>query len=125
MDWDLKSFEKRVLDKKKIAMLKNLQKGLLENSLKLVKPNGGIVIYATCSLSRQQNETVVEEVLKQPSFKNCKLVDALECFQPEIKLELLENKIYGVEKGLIEGTYRFIPDSYSTGGLFLAKIVKK
>jgi 16S rRNA C967 or C1407 C5-methylase (RsmB/RsmF family) len=64
MDWNLSNFASRVLDPKKLSMLHNLQCGLLENSLKLVNPNGGIVIYATCSLSRSQNEEVIDKILK-------------------------------------------------------------
>ena len=123
MSWGLSEFESRVLDEKKIKMLSQLQKSILSNALDLVRPDGGEVYYSTCSLSQHQNEDVVLSCLE--TFKgSLRVVDAFESLDPSIANELLANPLYGVKKGLIEGTYRFLPVSYSTGGLFLAKIVK-
>lgn len=121
MSWDLKQFEERVLDKKKLLLLNDLQKRILENCLNIVKKDGGTVYYATCSLSKAQNEDIVQECLKLR--KDFEIVDALENL--ENKDELLQDEKYGVREGEIEGTYRFSPNSLSTGGLFLAKIKRK
>lgn len=46
-----------------IAAFVEMQRALLERALDLVKP-GGLVVYATCSLLREENEDVVAHVLK-------------------------------------------------------------
>lgn len=119
MEWNVKQFEERVLDPKKIKLLNKLQEEILRNCLNLVKEKGGIVYYATCSLSKAQNEDIIEKCIKG-NKKKYTVLDALEAL--ECKMELLEDPQYGVEEGFIEGTYRFSPNSLSTGGLFLAKI---
>ncbi|CAH1254952.1 NSUN3 [Branchiostoma lanceolatum] len=50
--------------------LPELQASLLRSALHAVKP-GGSVVYATCTLSQQENDEVMESVLKQVS-KNSK-----------------------------------------------------
>lgn len=124
MEWDLKSFQARVLDQKKLGFISELQKNLMKNSLRLVKPDGGIVVYATCSLSYSQNENIIQEVMSDPSFKDCRIVDALDGLEACARSSMLQDPIFGVTKSSIEGCYRFLPDSLSTGGLFLAKIVR-
>ena len=120
----MKSFEARVLDPKKLAFISELQIKLLKNSLNLVKPQGGTVIYATCSLSASQNEDIIQQALSDPNYVDCKLVDAFEWLDPVAKISLLSKPEYGVIKSNLEGCYRFLPDSLSTGGLFMAKIIR-
>lgn len=49
---------------KKINRLKKLQKRILGESFKLLKP-GGRVIYATCTTAKEENEEVVAHFLKE------------------------------------------------------------
>ncbi|CAG8474348.1 9415_t:CDS:10 [Diversispora eburnea] len=55
--WD--KFEKNFLNPERLNNLEDLQRNLLNNGWSLLKP-GGILIYSTCSLSRKQNEDVIE-----------------------------------------------------------------
>lgn len=74
--WGWDTFEKRFMDPevfcihdgflmhKRINTITNLQKKLLTNGFKLLKP-GGTIVYSTCSFSRKQNEDVITWFLEQ------------------------------------------------------------
>ena len=60
------------LAEKDFAGLSGKQLGILENASKLIKP-GGKLIYSTCSLEKEENETVCERFLaKTPGFEKVK-----------------------------------------------------
>ncbi|ORY45129.1 S-adenosyl-L-methionine-dependent methyltransferase [Rhizoclosmatium globosum] len=59
-------FEENFFDPVKMDALETLQRGLLSNGYRLLKP-GGVLVYSTCSFSRRQNEGVVEWFLKENS----------------------------------------------------------
>lgn len=61
-DW--KGFDLTQFEPENLAKLHNLQFDLLENGFKMLKP-GGILIYSTCSLTRGQNEDIIERLLKK------------------------------------------------------------
>jgi 16S rRNA (cytosine967-C5)-methyltransferase len=48
-------------DKEKISYYSNLQTSILNSVMQFVKP-GGMLIYLTCSVFRQENETIVERI---------------------------------------------------------------
>ena len=48
----------------KLAQLKGLQADILDNAAKCVK-KGGLLVYSTCSLEREENEDQVEAFLKR------------------------------------------------------------
>ena len=98
-----------------------LQRALLSRAAELVKP-GGIVIYSTCTFAPEENELVVDYVLKR-------LGDRLE-------IEALDFKGLKYEPGLTEWAgrelepdmaycARFYPHLNDTGGLFVAKLRKR
>jgi 16S rRNA C967 or C1407 C5-methylase (RsmB/RsmF family) len=100
-------------DKQKMDELVDLQKRLAFNGFRLLRP-GGFMVYSTCSLSEQQNEQVVEALLK--SHDNAVLVP----------ISMGKSKL--IADGSIKGTVRFLPntgsDEYYGGGFFLAKVQK-
>lgn len=66
--WRRNPDKKWTLTPQDLRELISLQKGLLETAAPLVKPSGTLV-YATCSLLREENEDVVEDFLKtHPTF---------------------------------------------------------
>jgi 16S rRNA (cytosine967-C5)-methyltransferase len=57
------------LTPKELAQLPELQRRILENTAKMVKP-GGVLVYATCTTAREENEEMVEGFLTgNPSFE--------------------------------------------------------
>ncbi len=86
------------------------QRSILHSSAQLVKP-GGRIVYATCTLLRQENEEAVEEFLVQhPEFK---LIDAN---------GLLEKWNNGL---MTTGSFfKLIPHVHGTDGFFCAILEK-
>ncbi|KAG0215101.1 hypothetical protein BGX28_000806 [Mortierella sp. GBA30] len=56
--WGWDSFHKNFMSQDRLESLSDLQRGLLMNGFRLTKA-GGILVYSTCSLSRDQNEDIV------------------------------------------------------------------
>jgi NOL1/NOP2/sun family putative RNA methylase len=96
--------------------LQRLQKDLLKNALRLVKP-GGVVVYSTCTYAPEENEIVVEEVLDIASLEKISIPGLKEC--PGIteweKIKLNDE---------LSSTARYYPHINDTGGFFVAKIIK-
>lgn len=59
------------LESTDVERLRILQKTLLKKAIHIVK-KGGQIVYSTCSLNQEENESVVEEILKE--FPNIKRV---------------------------------------------------
>ncbi|MHA1911195.1 MAG: RsmB/NOP family class I SAM-dependent RNA methyltransferase [Candidatus Kariarchaeaceae archaeon] len=55
------------IDKYSIKKLSELQKNLLSKAGELVKP-GGVIVYSTCSLFKEENEEVIASFLVNPQF---------------------------------------------------------
>ncbi|RHZ89839.1 hypothetical protein Glove_9g291 [Diversispora epigaea] len=113
--WD--KFEKNFLNPERLNNLGDLQRNLLNNGWALLKP-GGILIYSTCSLSRKQNEDVIEWFLL-----NHKDEAKLEII-PDIENFNLAPKIINSNQDLLSNVVRFDPIHSNTSGFFLARIRK-
>lgn len=115
--WDLSDFIERVLDPKKLELLPGLQKGLLMRALQLVVPDKGEVIYSTCSLSKNQNESVVLAAKSEfeANSKGKYEVRFLDPFHEEFLA-----KMKGVRKTEIKAVY--LDPLVFGGGLFIAKL---
>lgn len=101
-----------------IKKLAREQKRLILNAYSLLKKNG-ILVYSTCSLEPEENEEVIDHLLKNTDasleeikIKNLKISPAI--------LEF-ENKIYSSE---IKKCLRIWPQDNGTEGFFVAKILK-
>ncbi len=91
-----------------IAHLAKLQAALILHSADLVKP-GGMLVYSTCTIMRDENDQIVEEfLLKRPDF----MIDPP---GPEVPAHLVN------ERGFIK-TY---PQHDSLDGAFCARLKKK
>ena len=101
-----------------IRRLSTTQKQLIETGFNLIKQDGTLV-YSTCSLEPEENEEVVDFLLKK--YENAKL--------EEIKLNLkkspaileFEDKKYSEE---VKKCLRIWPQDNDTEGFFVAKIKK-
>lgn len=83
------------------------QEILLEKALKILKP-GGVMIYSTCSILEEENEQILNKVMKK---FNCKI----EPIQNFAGMELLPTQI--------DGTICVCPNEFFEG-FFIAKIKK-
>ncbi len=81
--------------------LYNIQKNILDNASKYVKPKG-FIVYSTCTLNKDENEKRIEKFLKE--HKNFELVS---------------------EKICPKGYRTFYPDVDGTDGFFICKLRKK
>ncbi|MGD0038262.1 MAG: RsmB/NOP family class I SAM-dependent RNA methyltransferase, partial [Bacteroidota bacterium] len=86
------------------------QKSILSSSAPLVKP-GGRIVYATCTLLRQENEDVIEEfMVRNPEFN---LVEA------NGLLEKWHNELFTAET-----FFKLLPHIHGTDGFFCAVLEK-
>ena len=86
----------------KINALPKIQLDILKNCSGYVKV-GGVLVYSTCTLCREENEGNIERFLKEN-----------DCFAP-VDFELGSVKSNG-------GTYTFFPHETGTDGFFVAKL---
>jgi len=90
-----------------VAKFAQLQYELLKAAVKLVKP-GGYILYTTCTLLRDENEDVVEKMLRKEG-KKAELVPLEKPYDP----------------GFLPGTMRAWPHKHGTIGFFYALFRKK
>jgi 16S rRNA (cytosine967-C5)-methyltransferase len=93
------------LQKSKIRRLQRLQYSLLENAGKFLR-RGGILLYSTCSIEKDENEVIINRFLK--NNRNFRIV----------KIELPKKLVD--KQGFF---YSFPPDS-KIDGAFAAKLIK-
>lgn len=75
------NFTKELVDKSKKA-----QERLLKKALKILKP-GGEMVYSTCSILREENEEILERVLKNSNFRllPINLGEEIECLPSKME----------------------------------------
>jgi len=97
----------RYKDPKTMAQLPGLQRQILEIQARYVRP-GGVLLYSTCTLVRQENEGVVEDFLNDhPEYT------------PEA-LPLPENFPKNTT-----GMLTLVPGEYDTDGFFICRLRRK
>ena len=87
--------------------LPGLQLAILKNQARYVKP-GGVLLYSTCTLVRQENEGVVEKFLQENSSFFLEPLPLPDVFP--------ENK---------SGMIALIPGQYDTDGFFICRLRRK
>jgi len=101
---------------KTIKILSRLQKSLLASAIEILKPKGEIV-YSTCTHAPEENEEVLDFVLKQ--FNNIKI----EAIKLPIKCRPgLKGWEGGVYNDNIKLSCRIYPQDNDTEGFFIAKL---
>lgn len=88
-----------------IAGLPAIQGEILENLSRYVRP-GGILLYSTCTILREENEEIVTQFLKKhPNFSPT---------------------AFSIEgRDAINGCYTFYPNIDGTDGFFVSKLIKE
>ena len=110
----------RIWNPAMITKLARQQKGLIDNAYRNLKP-GGILVYSTCSLEPEENEGVVDHLLKK--FDNADIVKAK---LPGLKTSPAVIEFDGVEYDpRIKDTLRIWPQDNDTEGFYVAKIGKE
>ena len=97
----------RYKDPDTMRMLPALQLAILENQARYVKP-GGVLLYSTCTLVREENEGVVEAFLQKNS---------------EFSLEPLP--LPAVFPQNVSGMLVLVPGQYDTDGFFICRMRRK
>jgi 16S rRNA (cytosine967-C5)-methyltransferase len=101
------------LDESVVARYPPLQTELLLSALDLVKP-GGTVLYATCSLLSEENDAVVDAVLRQrPDARGLPLAALSRARAPEVRA-CAQN-----ERAM------FLPTTHGTDGFFVAALTRR
>jgi 16S rRNA (cytosine967-C5)-methyltransferase len=92
-----------------IERLVRVQRKILHNVLRYLK-QGGVLVYATCTLTREENETLIAEVLRSERG-----------LMPEDAAKYLPEQA----RGMVSGKYfTALPHRHDTDGFFAARIKK-
>ena len=101
-----------------VKRLSITQKQLIETGFNLLRENGTLV-YSTCSLEPEENEGVVDFLIKK--YENLKLEEIKLNLKRSPAISKFENKKYSEE---IKKCLRLWPQDNDTEGFFVAKIMK-
>ena len=92
-----------------IQRMSKLQFSILRN-LSMYVEEGGLLIYSTCTVFREENEDVVEKFLEA---------------HPEFQLDRMDNLLPEKSRPLIEGSYfKTFPPKGEMDGFFAARLIK-
>jgi 16S rRNA (cytosine967-C5)-methyltransferase len=96
-----------------LAQLCELQQGLLEAAALVVRP-GGVLVYSTCSLEKEENEDMIESFLQShPEFQLERLAEA------ELASALPPSCIGE------DGALRMLPHRHETDGAYAARLRRR
>ncbi len=101
---------------KTIRSVSRLQKGLLESAIEILK-KGGELVYSTCTHAPEENEGVIDFVLKK--FDNIKIEKVNLPVKCRNGLTKWDGENYNKE---VEKSCRIYPQDNNTEGFFIAKI---
>jgi 16S rRNA (cytosine967-C5)-methyltransferase len=100
-----------------------MQTAILRNAIAQAAPNARIV-YSTCSMEPEENESVIEAVLQNPGGDNAKLhrADTAEmprALKAHLALQVEADRLFDEA-----GSFRTLPQRDATDGFFAALLVK-
>ena len=108
----------KIYNIKMITKLANMQRLLIENAFSNLKEKG-ILVYSTCSLEPEENESVINYLLNKHENAKVEKID----FNINRSSPILEfNK--DIYNSTIKDCLRLWPQDNDTEGFFVAKIVK-
>jgi 16S rRNA (cytosine1407-C5)-methyltransferase len=103
----------------KIRQLSEIQKWMLRSAVSATKP-GGLIVYSTCTISAEENESVIEWILKKE--KDALVTEPVNIpdFRFSPALTVWQDKVYTPQ---IKNCVRVYPDE-NVEGFFVAKLRK-
>ncbi|KAI8808104.1 S-adenosyl-L-methionine-dependent methyltransferase [Cladochytrium replicatum] len=101
-------------DQSRLEGLEELQRGLISNGFRMLRP-GGVLVYSTCSVSKKQNEEILEWFLSSHSDAQPSPIPKLETYPPAARTVWDHVLKFPVGDSECEG---------GTGGMYIARIVK-
>jgi len=101
---------------RKIKEMVKKQRGLLQNAVRLLKP-GGVLIYSTCTFSPEENEGVIDWILRKNEHLEVLPID-VKGIKTYPCLTQWSNKTYNQK---VEKAVRIFPDE-NMDGFFIAKL---
>jgi 16S rRNA C967 or C1407 C5-methylase (RsmB/RsmF family) len=112
------------MDQSRLKTICELQKSILLKALDIVEPEG-CVVYSTCSLSRNQNEGVVESTISEINSNKSLFYEIRveKMFEFEEKKDTLA--WLGLKESSLENTFRISPGPNSASAMYIAKLRKK
>lgn len=97
-----------------ISRMADLQKQLFEAALKVLKKDG-IIVYSTCSTAPEENEEIIDEMLKQHNL----IIEKAELGNFSPGLVSVQNKAYNKD---LQKAIRLYPHLHKTEGFFTCKL---
>ncbi|MBT7903059.1 RsmB/NOP family class I SAM-dependent RNA methyltransferase [Candidatus Woesearchaeota archaeon] len=104
---------------KTIQKISKIQKELMEHGFNILKP-GGVLVYSTCTLEPEENEEVVDFLLKK--FDNARVEEIELDINRSPAIVEFEGAVYSDE---VKKCLRIWPQDNDTEGFFIAKIRKE
>lgn len=98
-----------------VAAIAGVQRLLLDAAAELVRP-GGVLLYSTCTIERQENEEQISQFLERHSAFR------LDPQWPDAVLAPLQRA--GVAGGDFSGMIQLLPDQFGSDGFFIARLRK-
>ena len=101
-----------------IKRMSHLQKAMIISAFRTLK-KGGVMVYSTCTFSPEENEEVVDHLLKEE--------EGVEIMKIDINLKIRKGIVKWEDKTFSEEVkkcIRIAPQDNDTGGFFIAKIKK-
>ncbi len=110
---------------KKINEYVSLQNKLIKNAITLLKKNG-MLVYSTCSLTLEENEFLINNVLDEFDFVRLEQTRKAKKFmgKESITLQASISNHQDINKEILNKTTRLIPLKNDTIGFFISKLRK-
>lgn len=101
-----------------VKRMQSIQKKLISKAFELLKP-GGILVYSTCTLEPEENEEVIDFLLKK--YSNADVLDINLNIKRQPAVLSFEGKTYDTR---VSKVLRILPQDNDTEGFFVCKIIK-
>jgi 16S rRNA (cytosine967-C5)-methyltransferase len=112
------------LEQRQFDELRQLQMGILRNAIGQAAP-GARILYSTCSMEPEENEDVIEDVLREQDGDNLRVhraapAEALDAIRPHLAAGVDATQLFDDD-----GTFRTTPERDGTDGFFAVLLEKE